>query len=90
VYFACFVGYAVFRAGNGCFGLAIQNNCAVHGFDPFAQFALRACLTQERLYPINRMGEAKRPKQAIIFFAKSNMPIQPFCFALTKHMHIKI
>ena len=31
---ACLVGYAVFRAGNGCFGLAIQDNGAVQVMSP--------------------------------------------------------
>jgi hypothetical protein len=43
-----------------------------------AHFALRGCLTQERLCPINKKGKANRLKQAIAIFAKSNMPIQPF------------
>ena len=29
---ACFVGDAVFRAGDGCFGLAIQDYCAVQAY----------------------------------------------------------
>jgi hypothetical protein len=31
---ACLVGYAVFRAGNGCFGLAIQHYGAVQVRSP--------------------------------------------------------
>ncbi len=79
---AGFVGNAVFRAGNGCFGLTIQDDGSVQALFTLNHCALSAGFTWEVTDPVNVKGQANKPKRAILVFVKSNMPIHPFCFAL--------
>jgi hypothetical protein len=86
--FAHFVGYAICRAENGCFGLAIQDNCAVHGLVTLPHFALRECLVHELRSTINLKCRANKTEQHIASIIKFNMPISHFCFALKQHLSI--
>ncbi len=60
VVFAGFLNDAIFRAGGGCVGLAIQNYGAVHVCASFMG-ALRAW-TRDRTYLMKVKGKANKPK----------------------------
>ena len=67
-------------AGGGCFGLAIQDYCAVHACVSFGTGALCAGRMRDGEFPVNRNGKAHRPVHADSWVAKSNMPYPPFLF----------
>ena len=60
---AGFVGDAVLRAGGGCFGLAIQNYCAVHAGSPC--FVLLAGTELGCGVPVNMKGNVNELLQLI-------------------------
>ncbi len=74
---AGFVGDAVFGAGGGCVGLAIQNYCTVHAMFSLLT-ALGAWRTRERTYPMNMKGKEDKPANANIWIVISNIPFSTF------------
>lgn len=83
--YADFVGDAVVGAGGGCFGLAIQDYCAVQVFASL-QIALSADRTRELGLPVNVKGKADKPKHFNSWIAKSNMPYPPSFVLLWKQI----
>lgn len=65
MHFTHFISYAIFRAKNGCFGLAIQDNCAVHASVTLSHFDLSVCSAHEA-------------EQNIASIVKFNMPVHIF------------
>ncbi len=58
---AGFVGDAIFGAGNGGFGLAIQDDCSVYAGSPC--FVLFAWTEDGKGGPVNVKGKANMPSQ---------------------------
>jgi hypothetical protein len=78
----CFVRAAVLRAGEGCFGLAIQNDRTVQVHAASPTIALDRGCKRELSGAVNVKGRSNAHKLAIPTIAKSNMPFIHFCFAL--------
>ncbi len=79
--YTSFVGDAVMGARGGCFGLAIQDYCAVHAVSPC--LVLLAWTERGDGVPVNMKGKGNVPEQFSSCAAKSIMPYPPcFGFAL--------
>ena len=59
--YASFVGDAVMGAGDGCFGLAIQDYCAVQAVSPC--FCALSVDERGNGVPVNMKGKANKPEQ---------------------------
>ncbi len=84
--YASFVGDAVMGAWGGCFGLAIQDYCAVHVVSPC--FVLLARTERGDGVHVNMKGKRNMPEQFSSCAAKSIMPYPHVLFCSDRYVHM--